>query len=71
MRPHKRSLPPKGNATYRRTWRIVRGAVTDALLMHPDYVPAERRKAALESITKRVTGAIVSSFPEQSGRGRP
>lgn len=64
MRQHKRSLAPKGDARYRRMWRVINGAVADAFKMHPDYVEPERRRAARESIVKRVTGAVLSSFPE-------
>lgn len=74
MRKHKRSRAPKGGAHYRRIWRLVNGAVADALKMHPDYVPSRRERAARESIVKRVTGIVAASFPEMGGadrRGNP
>ena len=64
---HKRIMAPKGGLTYRRVWRIVRGAVADALTAHPEYVAQQHLRAAQESIIKRVTGAVVSSFPERGG----
>lgn len=70
MRPHKRSLAPKGDAHYRRVWRCVNGAVADALAMHPEYIAPALRRTARESIVKRVTGAIVSSFPARGGASR-
>ncbi len=63
MRKHKKSKAPKGGSHYRRVWRLVNGAVADALLMHPDYVPTVRQRAARESIVKRVTGIIVAELP--------
>ena len=70
MRKHKRSKAPKGGAHYRRIWRLVNGAVADALKMHEDYVPLHRQKAARESIVKRVAGIIAASFPETGGADR-
>lgn len=70
MRYHKKSKAPKGNAHYRRVWRLVNGAVADALKMHPDYVSTERQRAVRESIVKRVTGIIAASFPETGGADR-
>lgn len=67
MSKHKRSLAPKGDTQYRRVWCIVNGAVADAFKMHGDYVDPQRERAARESIVKRVTGAIVSSFPATGG----
>ena len=66
-RPHKRSLAPKGDSRYRLIWRLANGAVADAFAMHPNYVETKWRKAARESIVKRVTGAIYSSLPERAG----
>ena len=68
MKPAK---PPKGNAAYKRLWRVVDGAVADAIAMHPDYLTPKghRGLTARISIVKRVTGAVLS-FVEQSTKGR-
>lgn len=67
----RRTAPPKGSALYRRIWRVVDGAVTDAFTMHPDYLTPKGTKGrtARLSVVKRVTGAM-TSFVEESTRGR-
>ena len=54
---------------YRQLWRIVDGAVADALKHHEDYLTDKGKRSARRSITKRVTGAILG-YAEQSARGR-
>lgn len=58
---------PKNEKAYRQLWRVVDGAVLDALDSHPDYLTAKGAKSARLSITKRVTGAVIG-FAEQSAR---
>jgi hypothetical protein len=58
---------------YDRLWRVVEGAVRDALRSHPDYVPVKRKRAAVNSITKRVVGSVSASLlraaPRIAGAG--
>lgn len=53
-RPQK-ELP---HSMYHKIWRIVDGAVKDALYHHPDYLTPKGRVSARESIVKRATGAV-------------
>jgi hypothetical protein len=54
---------------YRQLWRIVDGAVFDALYTHSDYLTEKGKRAARLSVNKRVVGAILG-FVEQSTKGR-
>ena len=67
---YKPTKPPKGNEDYKKVWKIVDGAVADALLMHPDYLTDKGRhgRTARYSVVKRVVGAILSYV---EGRGAP
>jgi len=65
----KRLLPPKGSRSYRQLWRVVDGAVIDALKHHPDYIRAGKTRSARESIVKRVTGAVLG-YAAQAAWGR-
>ena len=67
-RLHKNRHAGKSDA-YRQLWRVVDGAVFDALYTHPDYLTEKGRRSARTSINKRVVGAIMG-FAEQSARGR-
>ena len=53
--------------------RMVDGAVSDALKMHPDYITPGKMHDAKRSITKRVTGTfyglLIQSLAEQSAEG--
>ena len=60
--------PDKGRA-YRQLWRVVDGAVRDALDHHPDYLTPKGRRNARESVTKRVTGQVLS-YATQVAEGR-
>ena len=64
----KRLKCPKEQKAYRQLWRVVDGAVLDALTMHPDYLTERGARLARQSITKRVTGSVIG-FAEQSARG--
>lgn len=57
------------SSAYRQLWRVVDGAVFDALYTHPDYLTEKGRRAARLSINKRVVGAVMG-FAEQSAKGR-
>ncbi len=35
---YKALKPPKGNQDYKKVWKIIDGAVADAMAMHPDYL---------------------------------
>lgn len=66
----KRIGPPKGGKLYRQVWRSVEGAVHAAFEAHPEYLArTAKRRTVINSITKRVTGAIVG-YAEQSAQGR-
>lgn len=67
----KRLKPQKmPNMEYRAIWRVVDGAVRNALDMHPDYLTnkGSHRATARMSIVKRVTGAILG-FQTERKRG--
>lgn len=53
---------------YRQLWRVVDGAVFDALYNHPDYLTDKGRRNARESINKRVVGAVYGYALEAQGR---
>lgn len=53
-----------------RLWRMVEGAVIDALKSHPDYFTPKGNKNAARSVTKRVVGQIVGQAKEALRRGR-
>ena len=63
--------PPKGERTsYAALWRVVDGAVSDAIAMHPEYLAgAKDKRAVRNSIVKRVTGAV-HGYAVQAARGR-
>jgi len=57
------------SAAYRQLWRVVDGAVADAMKQHPDYYTNSGTRKARASIVKRVTGAVMG-YAEQSAQGR-
>ncbi len=58
------------HSDHQRLWRAVEGAVVDALKNHPSYLTDHGRRSAVESITKRVVGSIISLANEPSKGGR-
>jgi hypothetical protein len=62
--------PQKTRHVYRQLWRVVDGAVRDALETHPEYLTPKGniQSAARRSIVKRVTGAVLG-FAEESAKG--
>lgn len=67
MKPARRtkSPPHKTAKAYRELWRVVDGAVADALGMHPDYLATTARERTVRnSINKRVVGAVLG-FAQQ------
>lgn len=61
-RPAKRTKPLHPDAgPYRQLWRLVDGAVVDALNAHPDYLSTKgyHDDTARRSIVKRVVGAVL------------
>lgn len=54
---------------HQRLWRMVEGAVIDALQSHPDYLTPKGEQSAVESITKRVVGQLVGHATEAQKRG--
>lgn len=67
-RPHGPALMK--HADHLRLWRMVEGAVVDALKSHPDYLTDKGRATAVESITKRVVGTLVGHAHEVRKDGR-
>lgn len=57
------------SAAYSQLWRIVDGAVVDALKNHEDYFTSKGRISVRPSVVKRVTGTVLG-FAEQSAKGR-
>lgn len=56
-------LPPprqKKDPRYPKIWKIVDGAVRDALKMHPHYVQRSLVKSLRYSIAKRVVGQVLA-----------
>jgi hypothetical protein len=51
-------------------WRMVEGAVVDALTTHADYLTAKGRRSAVQSITKRVVGQLVGHAKQAQERGQ-
>lgn len=68
----KRARKPSGKVgpLYRVVWRLIDGAIRDALHHHPEYLSPKgaRGGVARVSINKRVAG-VVTSFIEQSMKG--
>lgn len=70
VRSSKPSRAAMKRADHRRLWRMVEGAVADAFRSHPDYLTERGRRAAVESVTKRVVGTIVGAAQETRRGGR-
>lgn len=60
--------PHMKRAEHRRLWRIISGAVKDAMAAHPDYVTPQGRASMVNSITKRAVGNLVG-HAKQSRKG--
>jgi hypothetical protein len=60
-RTHRNSAPFLARADHARLWRIVEGAVLDALQNHPNYLTPLGESAAVASITKRVVGQLIGA----------
>lgn len=71
MKPrYRRTLMQKRpSAAYGQLWRIVDGAVADALKAHPDYLTDKGTRSARSSIVKRVTGAVIG-YAGETAKGR-
>jgi hypothetical protein len=67
-RQWKRAVPPpqkRGTGNFVQVWRIVDGAVADAIRAHPEYFRTNQNRAdARRSIVKRVTGSIMGYLAE-------
>lgn len=71
MKPKKKSKVPaeklaKHGYNYVQLWKIIDGAVFDALKMHPEYLTDRGHRNARLSIVKRVTGAVLGYATEVS-----
>lgn len=69
MKPKKKSKVPaeklaKHGYNYVQLWKIIDGAVFDALKMHPEYLTDRGHRNARLSIVKRVTGAVLGYATE-------
>lgn len=67
IRKRKTALTGKSKE-YRQLWRIVDGAVFDALYTHDDYLTDKGRRNARNSINKRVVGNLMGFVSETRGR---
>lgn len=70
MHPRKRTKPPpaKVQTAYRQLWRVVDGAVADALAQHPEYLAQGIvHKVVRASINKRVVGGLLSFLSDREG----
>lgn len=57
---------------YRQFWRIVDGAVRDALRSHPSYLaPGARERTVRNSLNKRIVGALAGYVAETRRRADP
>lgn len=66
----RRHRPQKTSEEYRRIWRLVDGAIRDAIATHPDYFPNRKRIPPMRvSLTKRIVGSVFG-WAEQSAQGR-
>lgn len=68
QRPSSRSPAAMKYEDHRKLWRMVEGAVYDALRAHPDYLTDRGAKLAASSITKRVVGQLVGHAIEARKR---
>lgn len=60
LRRPTRIRPIRTDPVYAGFWRIIDGAVRDALSMHPEYIrPGQSERVVRRSIVKRVTGALM------------
>jgi hypothetical protein len=60
----------KPGAEYKAIWRLIDGAILDALKHHPEYIAPERQQAARNSIIKRATGNVVGYLAQAKRGGR-
>lgn len=68
QRPSSKSAPAMKHQDHRKLWRMVEGAVYDALQAHSDYLTDRGSKLAVSSITKRVVGQLVGHASEARKR---
>lgn len=68
MNPQRWKAPMKWVA-HQLLWRLIEGAVADAMRAHPDYFTARGHRLAGRSITKRVAGQLVGHYGEARKRG--
>lgn len=60
----------KAATPYQQLWHVVSGAVSDAFNRHPDYLTRKGQSSALVSITKRVTGTVLSFAVQATAESR-
>lgn len=53
-----------------RLWRMVEGAVVDALRQHPDFITEKGRQSLVASVTKRVVGNLLGHAQQTLRGGR-
>ena len=49
-------------------WDAIEGAVVDCFRQHPEYLTESGKHSAVESITKRAVGSVISVFGAQERR---
>jgi len=70
-RPGKTHRVRVNRPRYEKLWRVVEGAVVDALKAHPEYITKRGRRSMVTSVTKRVVGALASDAADSSARRSP
>lgn len=60
-RAHKRNPAYIKYVNNRKLFRIIEGAVVDAMKQHPEYFTDKAEQNAVTSITKRVIGAVIAN----------
>lgn len=59
----------RNKITYPKLWKIVDGAVIDAVTKHPDYFTEKGKMCIATSITKRVVGQVAGYLKGAQGAG--
>ena len=68
MKHTKAPLHKRHRQAYRQIYRVIDGAVADAILQHPEFFALGRQRNARTSIAKRVAGAVCGYLVEKELR---
>ena len=67
-RPPENSPARQKHAIRHDLWDAIEGAVVDCFRQHPEYLTESGKHSAVESITKRAVGSVLSVFGAQERR---